>query len=324
MSALMIATSLGLTLPLLGQAQRAASTTTATDGRGSALAQEPACQTLTLASTGGPMPKNPSVMVLRWLATSNFEIAYRDNVILLDAYYDRAPSARPLGFDYKTIKKATAIIIGHAHDDHISDATEVALRTGAKVYVTFNGVTVQAILAHHSVREGPQFQKAGEGFRAIYDALMPPRSDEETKKLQAIASRGSRDQRLQTEGTIAFLFTFDNGYRFYFQDSAGPITDQQTLLLRDIPFVDLASIAYQGFWVAQPQIDATMPLVKLVKPRVLVLNHHDETGGRFLDMASEPMLQAYRDAFPQGRGYSLLYRSPMCVNLSSREVWVGP
>jgi hypothetical protein len=66
-----------------------------------------------------------------------------------------------------------------------------------------------------------------------------------------------------------------------------------------------------------------MPLVKLVKPRVLILNHHDETGGRFLDMASEPMLQAYRDAFPQGRGYSLLYRQPMCVDLGSREVFVG-
>src|SRR5579872_431103 len=292
------ATILGLTLPLLDQTQGPGSTTT--DGHGPAWAQEAACQTLTLSSTGGPLPKNANVMVLRWLATSNYEIAYRDNIILLDAYYDRAPSARPLGFDYKTIKKATAIIIGHAHDDHISDATEVAQRTGAKVYggpqsidtvraqglpaaqtvltkggetLTFNGVKVQAILAHHSVREGTPFQKAGEGFRAMYDALMPPRTDEDTRKLQAIASRGSRDQKLQTEGTIAFLFTFDNGYRFYFQDSAGPITDQQNQLLQDVPFVDLASIAYQGFWIAQPQIEATMPLVKLVKPRVLVLNH---------------------------------------------------
>ena len=67
-----------------------------------------------------------------------------------------------------------------------------------------------------------------------------------------------------------------------------------------------------------------MPLVKLVKPRVLVLNHHDETGGRFLDMASEPMFQAYRDAFPQGKGYSLIYRSPMCINLASHEVSSDP
>jgi L-ascorbate metabolism protein UlaG (beta-lactamase superfamily) len=342
---------IALGLPLVGQGQRAGSGGVSTDGHGSALAQEPACQTLALSSTGGPMPKGQNVLVLRWLATSNFELAYRDNIILLDAYYDRAPSARPLGFDYKTIKKATAIIIGHAHDDHISDATEVAMRTGAKVYggpqsidtvraqglpaaqtmltkggetFKFNGITVQAVLAHHSVREGAAFQKAGEGFRTMYDALMPPRTEADTKKLQEIASRGSRDQKLQTEGTIAYLFTFDNGFRFYYQDSAGPITDQQHQLLASVPFVDLASIAYQGFWVAQPQIDATMPLVQLVKPRMLVLNHHDETGGRFLDMASEPMYQAYRDAFPGGKSYSLLYRSPMCVNLTSREVFVGP
>ena len=41
-----------------------------------------------------------------------------------------------------------------------------------------------------------------------------------------------------------------------------------------------------------------MPLVRLVKPKVLVLNHHDETGGRFPDLASEPMFMAMRDEFP--------------------------
>jgi hypothetical protein len=50
-----------------------------------ALDQEPACQTLMPAAAGGPLPRNPDVLVLRFLGVSNYELAYRDNVILLDA-----------------------------------------------------------------------------------------------------------------------------------------------------------------------------------------------------------------------------------------------
>src|SRR5438874_3303886 len=99
--------------------------------KGSALASEPLCQTLDLSSISGAAPKDRNVIVLRWLATSNFELAYRGNVFLFDTYYDRVPPSRPLGFDFTKIRKATAIFIGHAHDDHISDAVTVAKQTGA-------------------------------------------------------------------------------------------------------------------------------------------------------------------------------------------------
>src|SRR5258705_10496725 len=54
-----------------------------------ALDQEPACQTLMPAAAGGPLPRNPDVIVLRFLGVSNYELAYRDSVILLDAGIDK-------------------------------------------------------------------------------------------------------------------------------------------------------------------------------------------------------------------------------------------
>ena len=319
--------------------------------RQSPLESEPACRTLDLASTNGPMPKNPNIVVLRWLATSNYEIAYRGNIFLLDAFYDRTPPSRPLGFDFKKMAKATAIFIGHAHDDHISDAVTVAKQTGAPVYggpqtysfvktnglpdnqtvltrggetEKFNGVTVRTVLAHHSVREGPQYQRAAQSFRDIETALLPARTPDQENHERAISQRGSRDQRLQEEGTIGFLFTFDPGYTLYYQDSAGPITDAQRALAKTVTPVDAATLAYQGFYLSQPQIDATMPLVRLWRPTTLVLNHHDETGGRFPDMATEPFFMAVRDELPKTRGYGLLYRSPMCINTSTKEIFIGP
>lgn len=318
--------------------------------RRDSLAMEPACQTLGLASTGGPVPKSPNVVVLRYLGSANHELVFRDNVFLLDAHYDRAPYARQLGFNFKDMKKATAIFIGHAHSDHISDAVPVASQTGARVFggpptydfvranglpekqavlvnggetFEFNGVTVTAVLAHHSDRPGPGFQKATQSFRDIQGALQRPRTEQEQQHQQAIGSRGSRDPKLATEGTIAYLFTFNNGYRLYYQDSAGPITEPQKELMKTIGAVDLGLFAYQGFFLSQNQVDATMPLIRLFKPRVLLPTHHDESGGGFGDMATEPLFMAVRDELPGTRSIAPLYRTPVCVNIATKEVYVG-
>ena len=58
---------------------------TAAQERYPALHKEPACQTLVPTAAGGPRPQNPDVIVLRFLGVANYELAHRDNVILLDA-----------------------------------------------------------------------------------------------------------------------------------------------------------------------------------------------------------------------------------------------
>ena len=125
------------------------------------------------------------------------------------------------------------------------------------------------------------------------------------------------------EDKMEFLELFDAPNPCDCYQRTVSIQPQQALAPTVAP-VDLGIIAYQGFYLSQPQIDATMPLVRLWKPRALVVNHHDETGGRFLDMATEPFFMAVRDEMPQTRGYGLLYRSPMCINTATRQIVVGP
>ena len=60
-------------------------------------ASEPACQSLIPASQGGPMPTG-DVAVLRWLGTSNYELAYHGKVDLMDTYYERPARTASLGF----------------------------------------------------------------------------------------------------------------------------------------------------------------------------------------------------------------------------------
>jgi L-ascorbate metabolism protein UlaG (beta-lactamase superfamily) len=58
-------------------------------------------------------------MSLRWLGTTNFELVYRNQVILLDTCYDRGLRNRPIGFTSAQVSRANAIYIGHGHFDHI-------------------------------------------------------------------------------------------------------------------------------------------------------------------------------------------------------------
>jgi hypothetical protein len=78
-----------------------------------------ACRSLTPAAMGGPLLTEPGRIVLRWLATSNYELVYRGQVFLLDAYFDRGTRNRPTGIAPAEVKKTDAIFIGHAHFDHM-------------------------------------------------------------------------------------------------------------------------------------------------------------------------------------------------------------
>ena len=101
----------------------------------SAVAAEGACDSLTPAMAGGPMPPaSENTAVLRWLGTANYELVYGGKVYILDAYFDRKILTRSIGMEAKQVTKADAIFIGHPHYDHMSDAVPIAKRTGAKVY----------------------------------------------------------------------------------------------------------------------------------------------------------------------------------------------
>ncbi len=94
---------------------------------------DPACQSTRLVSTGGQAPQDRRTLAVRWTGFSNFELAYNGQVVLLDAYFDRGSVYPTLGFTAADITKADAILIGHGHYDHMSDAAQVAARTGAIV-----------------------------------------------------------------------------------------------------------------------------------------------------------------------------------------------
>lgn len=325
-----------------------ASATLPAQSQREAMQQDPACRVLTPVSAGGPLPKDPETVVVRWLGHTNYELVYRGNVFLLDAYYERTPRSHPIGVAAKDLKKANAIFVGHPHFDHIADAATVAKQTGATVVgasfgaevvgkaglpgrqfkavkggevLQYPGATVEAVLGHHNVIATTVPEGFLEKQQAALQtaALQEPLSDAETKQAEAIRARGSRDPKIATEGVINFLFTFGNNFRVMFANSPGPVTDGQRAVMQKVSSVDVALLPYVNFEAGIPPL---VELVKTFKPGHVFLGHHDGAG-TMLWASNYPPAYAIRKASPGTRTIEVLYRTPVCFNTATKAMVGG-
>jgi len=238
----------------------------------SKLSQEPACQTLKPASTGGPLPKDPDVAVIRSLGRANYEVAYRGKVLLLDTWYDdlRLSFGERFGVKESDIKRADAIIVGHTHFDHFGDAPPIAKRTGAPVFLgpigarylksqgvpenqiklvrggeTFkqDGYTIQAALAIHMPIDPSPASAAFRDLLSKSDPLTDKEKAEnaewqkgEASGLHMYLNEDSNDPDNDTtyHGTFAYVLTFDSGFRLLYSDTAGVLSGGERVLADSI------------------------------------------------------------------------------------------
>jgi L-ascorbate metabolism protein UlaG (beta-lactamase superfamily) len=320
------------------------------------LGQEPACQTLMPAAAGGPLPRNPDVLVLRFLGVSNYEFAYRDNVLLLDAAIDKLAWWAPNDITPEEMTRhVNAILIGHAHGEHLWDAPSIAEKTGALVVgdpismkwvrstgrvgesrmavvkglggesetFKFNGFSVEAVQGHHNIVPDEYMRKdraAAEAVGALKGGLTPEQQAHDRRLNGMVPLDAIEREKLITEGTIAYFFTFDNGFRAFYTDSAGPTTEAEKKVMQGKPGIDLGLIPYYGGELAIP---ITMEYIRLFKPAVMLPTHHDGHRNRMLDMPMGPLNLAIRDEFPTARAMAPLLRTPVCINTATKELYLG-
>ena len=70
---------------------------------------------------------------LDWYGCATFRLTLGDQVIFLDAYIDRVPSATGTGQTADDVDRADWIVVGHSHFDHLWGAERIAKRTGATI-----------------------------------------------------------------------------------------------------------------------------------------------------------------------------------------------
>ena len=326
----------------------------------SKLEQEPACQTLKPASAGGPIPKDPNIAVLRYFSYASFELVYQGKVLLLDAYYDNShpPEDEPAGLKESDITKADVIFVGHTHLDHFLDAPAIAKRTGAPIYlgppglnylhaqgvpesqikilrggetIKRDGYTVQAALGIHMVVP-PNVSAAYTDFIAKSNPLPGGKLKwiAETAKSptpDVVIDPLNPDTDTIYHGTIVYVLTFDNGFRLVYSDSDGNLSNGERVLADSIHAgggkIDVAILGYLGD-TPNAAIRTTLTRVNVWKPNIFIPSHHHNGDSRILpEMPTAPLFEALRDQAPDTRGVAPLYRSPICVNTKTDELFVG-
>jgi L-ascorbate metabolism protein UlaG (beta-lactamase superfamily) len=335
--------SLGLGLPCLAAEQQSM------DPRFAPPPQEEACRSLALASTGGPTVKDPKILAVRWLGFSTYELVYGAQIILLDNYYDRGPRYRYLGFKAADVKRANLILVGHGHSDHMSDTAQTIAQTGASVITApisaakllsegvdsgkivqvtgrdgqilkFKGFTVQPVLGRHGE---PNLAPGTDAFRKAYADAYPATAEEKAAE-EAIGAKGSRDPHILDQGMIAFIITFDDGFRLAWRDSGGFITDYEKAAMARIGPVDILIGAVAANVVAEANVAVLMPMIDTYRPSVYFPAHHEEEVGGNLDRATEPLFQNIKNKYPATLTISKEFREPTCFdtrfNIQSRNV----
>ena len=311
---------------------------------------DPGCRNPAMVSTGGAAPREMGTLAVRWTGFSNFELVYKGKVILLDAYFDRGGNYPPLGFAAADVKKADVILLGHGHFDHMSDAASVGIRTGATIVgapvttevlkkqsvpdrqirtvtgkggesLQFDGFTVEPILGQH----GTPDRHITEVMEGALNSLTPKLTPQQEEEEKLIRDRGTFDPRVIREGTIAYLITLDNGFRIYYRDSGGRVTDFEKSAMQRIPGVDLALVAVSADFLAPPVVRQAIEHMRLYKPEVYMPAHHDAaySGHTPLWRPTEPIFQAMKDANSKLVTVSREYREPVCFN-TEHNVQRGP
>ena len=297
---------------------------------------DPACRAATLVSTGGAFPKDPRTLAVRWTGYSNFELAYNNEILLLDAYFDRGRIYPPLGFKAADVKKVNGILIGHGHFDHMSDAASIALRTGAMVIgapttidklktqnvdpkqlrsVTGRGgetlkigrFTIEPILGRH----GEPPAEVTTAFNRALQSTTGADTRDDAAEQSAIRARGTSDPRIVDEGTIAYLITLESGFRIAYRDSGGKVTEVERVAFKRAGRVDLAIGATSAAFLNRLTVDQALEYVHTYNPSVFMPAHHDAPYNG-LWRATEPIFQAIKDENPNIATISKGYREPTC------------
>ncbi len=291
-----------------------------------------ACQSDQLVSTGGEFPKDRTTLAIRWTGYGNFELVYKGQVILLDAYFDRGSEYPTLGFGAADVRRANVILIGHGHYDHMSDAASVGIRTGATIVgatstverlrtqgvdakqlrtvtgrggeqLQFSGFSVEPVLARHGESPAEVTAAFGKALQATVRAPTAEQAEEQAR----IRARGSSDPRIGSEGTIAYLITLDGGFRILYRDSGGSITDYERAAAQRVGPVDLALVATSASYVTALTVGQALEYVHTYRPSVFMPAHHDAPYNN-LWRPTEPVFQAIKDENPTvvtvSKGYS--------------------
>lgn len=249
-------------------------------------------------------------LILSWFGVTNFAMAIRGHVVLLDAWVPRGAHSGyvPTSPQELALLRPSRIFIGHAHFDHAGDAVPIAQASGA----TLVGSAEQCEELRGRVTGGPQLEciealgagasagtqgdaaaLRGVEVKAVKNvhsgptppdgyhvpALPPPSTTtlEHPPTPQDMLQLFARIPDAEA-GSVLWRFRA-GGFSFVWHDSSGPLDDLAPYAfeaLRSLRPVDLQLGAIQSFNQFTNGMRDFRRYVEMLQPATFVPSHHDD------------------------------------------------
>ena len=228
----------------------------------------------------------------RWLGVAGLELHADDQILLIDPFFTRPPLTKLFGgrvspnreLIAKHISRADAILITHAHYDHLMDVPDIARITGAKVYGSRNSCELLELLGvpHQQIQEIHVSDELSLGNFSIKVIMAQ-------HMYLPIASFGALPHTLTLPLRLND-YRVDECFSFLIQAGDVRLLDWTGVLTDGVP----ADVLFTQAFEAQTHYHA---LVSAVNPRLVVPIHWDD----FFRPLSKPLVPFFsppRPPFP--------------------------
>ncbi len=248
-------------------------------------------------------------LILSWFGVTNFALAIRGHVVLLDAWVPRGAHSGyvPTNPAELAALDPEAILVGHAHFDHAADAVPIATASGATIVGTaehcaamqarqpamppacreavpagaapgtqaaldlIGGVDIEVVKHLHSAVTGPNGYHLPVAPAPSTTVAENPPTPEDMMELFG---------HLDDDEGGSLLYRFQVGeLSFAWHDSAGPLSEEAPEVLdvlRGLRPIDLQVGAIQGFNQLSDGMRDPRNYIEALGPETFVPAHHDD------------------------------------------------
>ncbi len=209
-----------------------------------------------------------------WLGHSTFRItSTTGKVIVIDPFLKKNPRTPAKYKDLAALGKVDLILVTHGHPDHVSDAPELSVLTGASIVAPYElGNNLVAL----GLVEAPKLVAMNKGgtVTPIGPAIkihMVPAEHSSSVDILVMKPDSTGARHLEGGNAVGYVIEFENGFRIYHTGDTDVFGDMA--LINRFFKPDLALVCIGGQFTMDPE-HAAIAVRDFIKPKQVIPMHY--------------------------------------------------